>query len=405
MLAGSTPVQGGAQVAVCVDKSRVYGAGVLQGLSDYMEVHGAWSVFLDPFANGTLPWQRLDRWAGQGILALLTSEHSARRAAQLKIPVVDLSGAIPEREPSKLGIPCVTSDHQEIGWLAAAHLQETGYAHFAYSGYANFFWVDDRWNGFSQAVGLQHCSRYEYTLPPAQIGESIRSLQRWAEAQGKLTEWIQQLPKPVAIMACNDGHALNLLDACRLGRIDVPDTVAIIGVDNDESLCRLVKPELSSVVPDPRRVGYEAARLLDELISGKRLKGDAPRILIGPRDVIGRLSTQGTAVADEIIAKALRSIREHAADGVNAEQILRQTGLSRRAFYQRFQSLVGRTPHEEISRVRLGRVKRLLQETSLSLEKVAELTGYCSAAHMSVAFRRESGMPPGEFRRRVARPM
>ncbi|MGE3244142.1 MAG: substrate-binding domain-containing protein, partial [Pirellulales bacterium] len=350
------------------------------------------------------PWQRLDRWSGQGIIALLQSEASARRAAQLKIPIVDLSGSIPERELSKLGIPCVTSDHREIGRTAAAHLLETGYSYYAYSGYQNLFWVEDRWLGFSEGVGGAKCTRYEYLLPPARVGESIRSLQRWADAQERLTEWIEALPKPVGIMACNDAHALDLLDACRRGSIEVPDAVAIVGVDNDEALCRLVKPELSSVVPDPRRVGYEAARMLDELMSGRRPKGDAPRILIGPRDVIARLSSQGTAVADEVIAKALRTIREHAADGINAEEVLRQTGLSRRAFYQKFQSYVGRTPHEEISRVRLARVKRLLQETPLSLEKVAELTGYCSAAHMSVAFRRELGMPPGEFRRRVSRP-
>jgi LacI family transcriptional regulator len=109
-------------------------------------------------------------------------------------------------------------------------------------------------------------------------------------------------------------------------------------------------------------------------------------------------------VADEVIAKALRSIRERACEGVTAEEILRETGLSRRAFYQRFHTLIGRTPHEEISRVRLGRVKRLLRETNLSLERLAELTGYCSSAHMSVAFHREVGIPPGEFRRRSHRP-
>jgi LacI family transcriptional regulator len=404
MLAGSTPAQGGPHVAVCLDKSRVYGAGVLQGLADYMEVHGPWSVFLEPFGNGTLPWQRLDRWSGQGILALLCSEHSARRAAQLRIPIVDLCGNMPHSDLSKLGIPCVTSDHRAIGQLGAEHLLETGYPHFAFSGYRLLTWVEERWQGFSQTVGAAKSSRNEYTLPPARIGESTRSLQRWAEAQQRLTKWIDQLPKPVGIMACNDAHALDLLDACRRAGLEVPDAVAIVGVDNDEALCRLTKPELSSVVPDPRGVGYEAARMLDDLMSGRRTKHDAPRILISPLDVVARLSTQGTAVADEVIARALRSIRERAPQGINAEEILRETGLSRRAFYQRFQSLVGRTPHKEISRVRVARVKRLLQETNLSLEKVAELTGYCSAAHMSVSFRREIGVPPGEFRRRAARP-
>ncbi len=392
------------RVAVCLDKLRVYGSGVLQGLADYMETHGSWSIFLDPFSRGSIPWQRLDRWSGQGILALLCDESSARRVAELKIPTVDLCGNLPDDVREQLGIPCVTSDHDAIGRLAAEHLLETGYPHFAFSGYRELRWVQERWIGFSTALQQKPCLRYEYTLPPAQIGETLRSLQRWESAQAKLTDWLKQLPKQVAILACNDSHALDLLDACRRAKLDVPDTVAILGVDNDEALCRLEKPTLSSVVPDPRRVGYEAARMLDDLILGRRKKGDSQRIAVSPREVITRLSTQGTAVADEVIARALRSIRDRAVDGVNAEMILRETGLSRRAFYQRFQKSVGRTPHEEISRVRIARVTRLLRETKLPLDRIADVTGYCSAAHMSVAFRRQLGMPPGEYRRRIAHP-
>src|SRR5262249_49873287 len=134
-----------------------------------------------------------------------------------------------------------------------------------------------------------------------------------------------ELPKPVGVMACNDAHALDILDACRRARLEVPDAVAIIGVDNDESLCRLTKPELTSIAPDPRRIGYEAARILDQLMTGNYDKEQPRRILVDPIDVIARLSTQGTAVADEIIARALRSIRERACEGVTAEEILRET--------------------------------------------------------------------------------
>jgi LacI family transcriptional regulator len=404
MLAGSTNTNGAPRVAVCIDKSRVYGAGILQGLADYMEVHGPWSVYLEPFSDGSLPWRRLDRWSGQGILALLCSEHSTRRVAELKIPTVDVCGNLPQDKLMVFGIPSVMSHHRAIGKMAADHLAECGYSSFAFSGYRLLNWVEDRWLGFSAALENSTCSRHVYMLPPAAVGESKRSLQRWETAQQRLVKWLEELPKPVGVMACNDAHALDLLDACRRARLEVPDSIAILGVDNDESLCRLTKPELSSIVPDPRRIGYEAARILDELMSGRYNKEDPRRILVDPVDVVARLSTQGTAVSDETIAKALRSIRERACEGVTAEEILRETGLSRRAFYQRFHTLIGRTPHEEISRVRLGRVKRLLRETNLSLERLAELTGYCSSAHMSVAFRREIGIPPGEFRRRSSRP-
>lgn len=387
------------RVAVCVDKSRVYGAGVLQGLADYLEIHGPWSVFLEPFSNGTLPWRRLDRWSGHGVLALLCSEHSAAHVGKLKIPTVDVCGSLDQDTLSALGIPSVSSDHQAIGRLAAEHLVECAYPHFAYSGFRLLPWVQGRWEGFYGKLSGHSCARHEYLLPPSQVGESSRSLARWSAAQDRLSKWIAQLPKPVGIMACNDSHALDVLEACREAGFVVPDDVGIIGVDNDETLCRLTKPPISSVVPDPRRIGFEAARALDALMHHRGSPANVRRVLIKPIDVAARLSTQGTAVADESIAKALRSIRQRASSGITAEEVLRETGLSRRAFYQRFQDLVGRTPHMEISRVRLSNVKRLLRETNLSLEKVAELTGYCSSAHMSVAFKREIGVPPGEFRR------
>jgi len=395
--------KGAPRVAICVDKSRVYGAGVLQGVADYLEAHGPWSVFLEPFSNGTMPWQRIDRWSGHGMIALLCTEKAAVRASKLPIPTVDICGSLEPDLLDSLGIPSVSSDHHAIGKTAATHLLECAYPKLAFSGYRLLRWVEDRWEGFQSAAGAVQCLRNEYSLPPMQIGESTRSLQRWARAQQRLADWIAQLPKPIGIMACNDSHALDLLDACQQAGAVVPDDVGIVGVDNDETLCRLAKPSISSIAADPRRIGFEAARTLDDLMHGRADASKPRRVLIAPVDVFPRLSTQGTAVSDEAIAKALRSIREQSCSGVTAEEILRETGLSRRAFYQRFQELVGRTPHMEISRVRIANVKRLLRETNLSLEKVAELTGYCSSAHMSVAFKRDIGMPPGEYRRSMLR--
>lgn len=414
----------GHRVAVCIDKSRVYGTGILQGLADYLELHGPWSVYLEPFSTGALPWRRLDEWTGSGILALLCNEQSARRVAKLGIPTVDVCGSLEHEKLQELGIPCVMSDHNEIGCQAAQHLIECGYPNFAFSGYRMLNWVERRWHGFksrlsesgcapdcpkdncslkkgfARRIAEVGCARHDYQLPPSQIGEPSRSLQRWESAQQELMHWIARLPKPVGIMACNDAHALDILDACHELELAVPDDVGIIGVDNDEAICRLSKPPLSSVIPDPRRIGFQAASALDKLMSGKHGKAAAKLYLVSPIDVVARLSTQGTAVQDELIARALRLIRENVSQGITAEHLLRETGLSRRAFYRRFQDQVGRTPHTEISRVRLAQVKRLLRDTNMSLEKVADLTGYCSSAHMSVAFKREVGIPPGEFRRR-----
>jgi LacI family transcriptional regulator len=204
------------------------------------------------------------------------------------------------------------------------------------------------------------------------------------------------LPKPVGIMGCYDIRGRELLNACREAGIAVPFEVAVVGVDNDELICELAEPRLSSVIPNVHRTGYEAAALLDRMMSGEHVPPGA--YLIPPLGVATRQSSDMLAIDDPEIAKALQFIRQHACEGIKVEDILETLPLSRRIFESRFKQLTARTPHEEILRVQIDRVKQLLTQTDMSHEAIAHRCGFRHAEYMSVAFKRVVGMPPGRFR-------
>ncbi|MCA9017560.1 MAG: substrate-binding domain-containing protein [Planctomycetaceae bacterium] len=199
-------------------------------------------------------------------------------------------------------------------------------------------------------------------------------------------------------MACYDIKAQQLLDVCRTINVSVPEEVAIIGVDNDEILCNLSEPPLSSVIPNTRLTGYEAAALLDRMIAGQTVSSEAH--LIKPLGIETRQSTDIQAIDDKFISDAVRFIRQHACDGINVRDVLMSVPLSRRILENRFQKFIGRSPHEEIMRIRLDRVKQLLEETDLSLIEIAERTGFRHPEYLNVAFKKQTGTTPGSFRRK-----
>ena len=172
----------------------------------------------------------------------------------------------------------------------------------------------------------------------------------WEREQGKLARWIQSLPKPVGMMACYDIRGQQVLDVCRAAGVAVPDEVAVIGQHNDELLCDLCDPPLSSVIPNARRAGYEAAALLDRMMRGK---AKSPQVvLIEPVGVVTRQSTDVVAVSDHHISAAVRFIREHACERIGVEDARKVAVLSRTLFERRFRKLLGCAPYEQILKVR-----------------------------------------------------
>lgn len=370
-------------VALLIETSNAYARGLLAGIVRYArELHPPWSIRLVEQGRGDPPPAWLRDWKGDGIVARIETQTIARAVKSTGLPVVDVSAA--RHVP---GVPWVETDDKAIAKLAAEHLLERGFRHFGFCGEPGFNWSNWREAAFVRSLSASghRCDVFETS-----------SRVRRANEREALARWITRLPKPAGVMACYDIRAQQLLDACRDAGVAVPDEVAVIGVDNDELLCDLSMPPLSSVVPDSRRAGYEAARLLDQLLAGRKVPTEP--VLVPPLGVATRQSTDVLAIDDRDIAQAIRFIREHACDGIAVCDVLRVISLSRRAFEKRFLDRLGRTPHQEILRLKIARAEQLLTETDLSLAAIAERTGFRHAEYLSVAFKRATGCTPGQRR-------
>jgi len=200
-------------------------------------------------------------------------------------------------------------------------------------------------------------------------------------------------------MACNDARALDLLNACHRTGVLVPEEVAVVGVDNEEIFCELCNPALSSVAPDAERIGYQAAGLLDQLMSGQ--SPPSRRILIDPLGVITRRSSDTLAIKDRSVATALRFINEQALHGCTVTEVVNFAQVSRSYLERRFRQHLKRSPQAEIRRVQVSRIKQLLTETDFTLERISELSGFEHPEYMSVVFKRLIGQTPGQYRKQM----
>jgi LacI family transcriptional regulator len=377
------------RVALLIETSNSYARGLLRGIHAYSREHGPWITYLSEQEQGdTKPVVLKEDWKGDGILARLDNRWITQevKRRQGKVPIVDLCAGrlLP-------GVPCVETNDFSIARLAAEHLLERKFKQFGYYGDKRFHWAHWRGEHFARllAEAGYACTSYEDKT----LGRSRSNSER---QQTELTEWVRKLPKPIGIMACHDFAGWLLLEACHRGRVAVPDEVAVIGVDNDELLCELSDPPLSSVVPDTFRAGYEAARLLDQWMAGKRPSAD---LQIEPAGVVTRKSTDALAVADPIVSQAVRFIREHACDGIKVRDVMQHMPLSRAALDSEFKKLLGHTSHEEILRIQFQRVIELLIKSDLTLAEIAERTGFRHPQYLTYAFKVRYGVPPSEYRK------
>lgn len=374
------------EVALLIETSNGYARGLLSGITGYIREHESWSVYLGEQRRGDDPPRWLREWRGDGIIARIENKRIASAVVASGLPAVDVSAA---RQVARL--PWVETDDRAIAEAGAAHLLERSFRHLAFCGDDRFNWSRWRCEHFLRAAA-------EAGVGCAVYRPSARARRDWDAMEDEIGRWLLSLPRPVGVMACYDIRARHVLDACRRTGLAVPDQVAVVGVDNDAFLCNLADPPLSSVATDALRTGYEAAALLDRLMSGReRSRGQA--IFVRPLGVVTRRSSDVLAIGDPEVSAAVRFIREHACEGIAVKDVLARVPLSRRVLEGRFRKLLGRTPHDEIARVRLDRVRQLLRETRLPLQEVARRCGFRNAEYLSTAFRRGFGTAPSEYRK------
>jgi LacI family transcriptional regulator len=375
-------------VALLVETSRTYGRDILRGVNRWMQEHGPWSVFLELRGLDSSVPRWLRSWQGDGILARTASAAMDKAIEATGLPAVELRASKLTHQRPFVGV-----DNLELGQAVGSHFVDNGFSNFAVFDVATETYFEERRDGFRRFVEARGGTCHTYHAGPG--GEHPTD---WERHQAAVADWVVSLPKPVGILACTDQLGFWLLDACRRAGIDVPEEVAVVGVENDETLCQLATPRLSSVAFDGDRVGYQAAALLDRLMAGEPPPSEP--LVVPPRGIVTRQSSDIVAIADREVSAALRIISVHACHGLAVSEVVDQIGISRTALERRMKAAIGRTPGEEIVRVRFARVKALLMETDLTLAAIADRCGMEHPQYMAEAFKKQFGMTPGVFRGR-----
>ena len=392
-------------VALLIGTSRAYGRGLLLGVANYIRDNGPWIISRQEqkFIDEIPEWFKT--WKGDGILFHMENPDLIKFIRQRRIPAVQFHGVSTE---AKLNFPAILSNNDSVAKTAFDHLRERGFRHFAFCGVNGASYSDSRRDAFVRQVGKNGLQSHVYInawqlgLENPQAGyQGQKTLAMGYQGQKnreRIVNWIKTLPKPVGLMACNDMRAEQVLEACQIAGVKVPDEVAVVGVDNDEVFCDFSNPPLTSVVPNTKRIGYQAAALLDRMMAGNKVPPHP--VYVEPLGIVTRRSTDILAIEDRQIAVAASFIRERACEGISVKDVAKAAGLSDRTMERRFTKILGHSPKEEVLRVRLGRAKQLLAETDFSLTWIAEKIGLEHTEYISRIFKKKTGLTPGEFRSR-----
>ncbi|MFT3789099.1 MAG: substrate-binding domain-containing protein [Tepidisphaeraceae bacterium] len=358
------------RVGVIVNNVGGYSRGVIRGITSFAYAR-AWTCRVQGVNDESID-KRLDEF--DGLIVQTATPQQSKAMAALNIAIVNVSSKLELQQ-----FPSVVSDDVAVGRLGADHFLQRGHHRLVY------FAPEDR-----QYARLRHAGFHQ------RVRETRNATEERVTTERELTRVIEQREDRLAIMACNDRAALVVLERCRAMKVRVPDEVAVLGVDNDDLVQSLAYPPMSTINTARERIGFEAASMLERLISGQALP--ARSVLIPPQSVIVRRSTDVLALDDTEVADAVRYIHAHAGRPIGVNDVLREVPLSRRQLERRFRIALGRSILDEISRCRIERAKQLLVDTELTLPQVALASGFRSASYFSVVFGKLAGTTPGSFR-------
>jgi len=381
------------KIILLLSSGREHDRGFSRGVVSYAKVHGPWIFFEETPAYISFDSEKqriayMKSWQADGMIAL---EDRSMEIKALKLPTV-ISGSA-RNLPAN--IPQTRTDNEALGIMAANHLMNLGHNRLAYFGLDQMEWSSERLKGLCQRAAGADIKVNVYRHP---LSGSRKALLTDVKHLG---DWLENLPKPVGLMACNDDQGQMIAEICCLRNIRVPEEISIIGVDNDEQVCSHSSPPLSSIGLATERAGYEAAELLDRMITGRQIANNI--ITVHPTQVVARQSTDILTLDDVNMVRALRFIKENSNRIIQAKDVVAVSGLSRTLLQRRFLKTIGRTILEAIHEARINFISQMLSETYLSVSAIASAIGYETDTHLARFFARRTGMPPVKYRRRHSR--
>ena len=372
-----------------------YGRRILLGISRFVHENPWWTIHLVQADSPVLD-EDLKVWNPDGIISGVLDTEFGRLEQHYLRPWVSIS-----MQPDDPDIPFVTLDEDAVSRMVADYFFDHKFCNFAFIGNNMHEFSVQRAEAYKYAVEEKgfSCSVYLYCTKIASISKKERQ-----KADKNKAAWLRSLPKPVAVFACNDWEAFQFIQFCRLNGFRVPEDIAVMGVENDELLCNVSTPPLSSVRTPEERIGYDAAVLLEKLLNGKTLSAGEKKNFLPPSGLVIRQSSDISQVEDPIVSKSLQFIQEHISEPILVEDIINHVHISRTLLERKFRTELGRTPLAEIRRQRILRAKQYLTDTVMPVADIAESCGFSSDIRLSTVFKEITGMSPSEFRRTAQTP-
>jgi LacI family transcriptional regulator len=378
------------KVLLIIDTSRLTGRDLLRGAEKYISAFARWEVHtLDPnyLTNGfSRAVRQLNHRKYNGSLVCCTENISS--ILKTKTPKI-IHYTPKERIP---GTSMIVTSSTKIGKTAAEYFISHGFKNYAYCGFKNILWSELRYTSFCETLfqnGFRDVKSFMDT--PSQDKNT---------KQNDLKTWLKRLPKPVCIFACNDDRAVYILEACKSSKINVPEEVAVLGVDNDDLVCNLSSPPLSSIALDFENAGFHAAKHLDLLMSGRT---ESATIDVDPVGIAARRSTDIFAVEDKELVAAMVFIRNNYQKPIQVFDVVNATAISRRELEYRFKHVFKKTVQEEINRLRIEYIRKVLTNSRDPIYKVVRTLEFTDAEHFSRYFKNLTGMSPSAFRQNLHR--
>lgn len=383
------------KVILFINPSRGYGRKLLRGIGKYSKLYGPWTFYKNPpyYRDSAKPERvlsRLKEWGADG--AILHDFENSNEIIRMGLPTI--IGNFKERIA---GCPTIMGDNAALAKMAFTYFFERGFCHFAFCGYEHMFWSQDRVKFFSEVLHEAGLECHLYTAPKSKIRRY------WENEQEFLANWLKSIPKPVAVMVCNDDRGQEVIDACNLAGFPVPEEVAVLGVDNDVMVCELCNPPLSSIARNTENAGFQSAMLLNKMMAGQKVQQQD--VIIRPTYVVTRQSTDTTAIKDREVAGSVKFIREHGKHIIQVNDVVKTVPLSRRVLEKRFRREVGRSIHDEIIRVRIEHVAKMLIDTNMTLSQIALELGYPDVKHISRSFKKVKEICAQSYRKKYAKNM
>jgi LacI family transcriptional regulator len=375
------------KILLLIDYSSDFDRKLLRGLIHYGHEKGSWFFYRMPSyyvamhgSRGVLEWAR--KWGASAIVGKWTDD-SVNLQQELNIPVV-----VQNYHHRSIDSSNLTGDYIGTGRMAAEFFGNRLFRNFAFFGQHGIIWSDERSKGYAREV--------------ARMGGNLFSLeleqQAKEEQREQITAWLRDLPKPTALFCCDDAHALFIAETCKMADIHIPDEIALLGVDNDDLICNISDPPISSIELDVESGGYLMGKLIDRQFNHE-YTGNF-NIVIKPVRIELRQSTESFAICDEHILKVVRHIHAHYSTDLTIDELLRQVPLSRRNLEVKFKHIMGNTIYQYILNHRCDRLARLLITTDRTPRELCTEVGFKDYNNVARIFKRYMNCTPTEYRLR-----